>query len=357
MNVAIIGAGNGGVAAAVELTLAGHAVTLCARSAATVRPYLDGGIAYSGVFGAGSVRPARMTCALADAIRDVDVVVVALPTFAHADIARQLAQAGWPSGGSIVLNPGHTGGALAFRSAYRLAGGGDITIAEFSTLAYIARKQGQHGVSITGRAHRLRAAALPGGEQALSAALTLFPGAFDSGDVLSADLANVNMVLHPPGAMLSAAWVEARGGDFTFYVDAMTPGVARVMRALDEERLAVARAFGHDLPVLIDEMKMLGTAASDADSDDYQYGVAQGEANRNIKAPDSLTHRYYLEDFNFGLVPFLALAEISGVGTPTAKALNALGQILIGETLQKRDAHAMGIAGFSRAQLLESVRR
>ena len=49
-------------------------------------------------------------------------------------------------------------------------------------------------------------------------------------DVLACDLANVNMVLHVPGAVLGAAWVEATRGDFTFYVQGMTPGVARVMR-------------------------------------------------------------------------------------------------------------------------------
>ena len=78
-------------------------------------------------------------------------------------------------------------------------------------------------------------------------------------DVLACDLANVNMVLHAPGAVLAAAWVEATRGDFTFYVQGMTPGVARVMRALDDERRAVARAFGHDLPSLDAEMQAIGT--------------------------------------------------------------------------------------------------
>ena len=78
-------------------------------------------------------------------------------------------------------------------------------------------------------------------------------------DVLACDLANVNMVLHVPGALLAAAWVEATRGDFTFYVQGMTPGVARVMQSLDEERRAVARAFGHDLPPLVAEMQAIGT--------------------------------------------------------------------------------------------------
>ena len=69
---------------------------------------------------------------------------------------------------------------------------------------------------------------------------TLYPAAIPEGDVLATSLANVNLVLHTPGAILSAAWVEATGGDFRFYVDAMTPGVVRVIEALDRERRAVA---------------------------------------------------------------------------------------------------------------------
>ena len=93
----------------------------------------------------------------------------------------------------------------------------------------------------------------------------------------------------------------------------MTPGVARVMRALDDERRAVARAFGHDLPSLVAEMQAIGTVEpSVRDLDDLAAAIASGEANRRIKAPDSLAHRYYREDFGHGLLPFTALAAIAG---------------------------------------------
>src|ERR1019366_4116556 len=102
------------------------------------------------------------------------------------------------------------------------------------------------------------------------------------------------MVLHVPGAVLGAAWVEATRGDFTFYVQGMTKGVARVMQALDDERGAVARAFGHELPSVVAEMQAIGTAESSIrDAGDLVAAIASGEANRRIKAPDSLEHRYY----------------------------------------------------------------
>jgi opine dehydrogenase len=177
-------------------------------------------------------------------------------------------------------------------------------------------------------------------------------------DVLATGLANVNMVLHPPGAVLSAAWVEATAGAFTFYVEAMTEGVARAMRRLDDERRAVARAFGHDLPSLIEEMKLIGTVEPDADGGDFRAAIAAGEANRRIKAPDSLAHRYYREDFGHGLLPFIELASIAGIEAPVAKSLLTLAEALTGIDYrqQGRTARTMGIAGMSKADLERHVR-
>jgi opine dehydrogenase len=202
--------------------------------------------------------------------------------------------------------------------------------------------------------------ALPRGEAALAVARTLFPAAGEVADVLAVGLSNVNNVLHPPGAILAAAWVEATGGDFTFYVDAMTPGVARVMQALDEERLRVARAFGHALPNLVEEMKAIGTVPESVrDTRDFVAAIASGEANRRIKAPASLTHRYYLEDFGHGLLPFMAFAEIAGVEVPVAHSLFTLAESLVGTSYRAkgRTAQAMGIAGLDRDALLARVRR
>ena len=57
--VAVLGAGNGGLSATVELTLAGHDVVLWNRNPRTVEPYLaTGELRYTGVLGTGTARPA-----------------------------------------------------------------------------------------------------------------------------------------------------------------------------------------------------------------------------------------------------------------------------------------------------------
>ena len=84
-----------------------------------------------------------------------------------------------------------------------------------------------------------------------------------------------------------------------------------------------------------------------------------GEANLNIRAPDSLKHRYYVEDFGYGLAPFVALAKIASVDVPIASSLLRLGAGLVEENPHEngRTAERMGIAGVNRRELLAMVRQ
>jgi opine dehydrogenase len=354
--VAVLGAGAGGLSSVVDLTRAGHEVRLWNRNPATLAPYGGRVVPHLGVLGEGTVRPSVVTTDLAAATHGADVLVVCLPALAHGAVFADLAEASATV--PVVLSPGHTGGALHLRNVFGARGRPLPPVAELSTLPYIARKEGDGTVHVTGKALQVRCGALPGGEEALEAATGLFPAAVEVPDVLASSLSNVNLVLHPPGAVLAAAWVEATGGDFTFYVEAMTPGVARVVEALDAERLAVAARFGHALPPLIEEMALIGSAPVDqAVAGQTAAAIRAGEANRTIKAPASLEHRYYREDFPFALLPFVALAAVAGVETPLARALLEVAGTLAGPDLLAGglDAAALGVAGLGAEELLSLV--
>jgi opine dehydrogenase len=121
----------------------------------------------------------------------------------------------------------------------------------------------------------------------------------------------------------------------------------------------VAQAFGHTLPNLIEEMQAIGTVeASVTDTRDFAAAISGGEANSRIKAPGSLDHRYYLEDFGHGVLPFMAFAAIARVAVPMAESLFRLAQTLTGTRYEDtgRTAEAMGIAGLDLAGLLSRVR-
>lgn len=356
-NVAVLGAGAGGLAAVAELTQAGHRCALWNRGQAALQPILDNGSRFNikGQLGEEIVEPGLVTGDISAALADADVALVVLPTLAHVAIARALAEQGWTK--PVVLNPGHTGGALEVVQTFKTNGAEIPPVAEFSTLTYIARKPDPVTVNVTGVAKSVRVASLPDHQAAVAVARQLYPNADPVMDVAFSSLANMNLVLHPPGAVLGAAWVEATGGDFTFYVEGMTQGVADVMQALDDERRAVGQAFGHDLPPLLREMNKIGSV-EDADKDkSILDAVSGGQANRNIKAPDSFAHRYYREDFGHGLLPFIDIARVADVDVPIAGALFALGRQLVGEDLiaQGRSAGTMGFAGMDLAQMKQLI--
>src|ERR1700730_11208409 len=92
--VAVVGAGAGGAAAGAGRGAAGHDIRLWGRSPETLAAFQEQeGVSYEGVLGSGLARPKLITGDLCEAIDAADVILVCLPTFAHADIARALAQA------------------------------------------------------------------------------------------------------------------------------------------------------------------------------------------------------------------------------------------------------------------------
>jgi len=358
MRVAVLGAGAGGASAAVELARGGHEVRLWNRSPVTIEDFATArGVHHAGALGEGFTPLDIITTELRLATDGADVLLVCLPTLAHAALARSLVDAHIVHIPTI-LNPGHTGGALEFSQVFRRHGLAPPPIAEFSTLTYVARVHRPGFVVTTGRAKSVRVAAMPGGNRALNSARSLYDCARPVANVLVTSLSNVNLVLHPPGAVLAAAWVEATGGHFTFYVEGLTDGVARVMESLDAERRAVGRGFGIELPSLFDEMQAIGTIESDVDSGaGLAAAIRGGAANRLIKAPGGFTHRYFQEDLWYGLGPFLALAAIAGVETPCASSLMQLGELAAGPYAPagRRTAIEMGITGLDKDALLAFV--
>jgi opine dehydrogenase len=346
--VAVLGAGAGGTAAAADLGARGWRVRLWHPSPVRLEAFAADSVASDGVLGARRVPVELVPTRLGDALDGAAAAVVCLPAVALGPVVDALAAV--DSEVPVVLNPGHTGGALRLRRSLARP------IAALSTLTYVARSPRPGAVTVTAVARRVRGAALPGGEAALTAAVELFPQVMPQPDVLAVDLSNTNLVLHPPGAICGAAWIEGTNGDFRFYADGMTPGVIRVLEALDVERRAVALAYGHRLPSLVEEMAAIGTV--DQSTADTRAAIAGAAANAAIRAPESLNHRYYREDLAFGLVPFLAFAHAAGVDAPTARALLHIGEALLGEPLgaDGLTAERLGIAGLDAAGVRDLVR-
>jgi opine dehydrogenase len=356
--IAVLGAGHGGCAAAADLTLRGFEVRLHARSAARLAP-LEDGITVRGAR-QGTARPALLTTDLAAAVRGADLVMLVVPAVAHEGYARALAPL-LPDGAVVMLNPGHTGGSLHFATAIREAGARPPVVCETVTLTYICRLEGPATIAIYRETTRLRFAALPAARtpELAGRLLALFPNLVSVSTVLETGLMNINAVFHPPGMLMNAGWIEFTGGDFLFYKESITPSVARVVEAVDTERLALADRLGVDVPAFIDYFCQAGLTSEEARASRSIYRAMQESApNRTIKAPPSLAHRYVDEDVGFGLVPMSELARLAGVPTPAMDVLITLAGFARGLDYRRDGCTLarMGLAGVTPAGLLERVR-
>ena len=74
-----------------------------------------------------------------------------------------------------------------------------------------------------------------------------FPGVQLYNDVAACGLAAMNPVVHPAGVLMNAGRIEKSKGEFYFYNEGITPGVCRMIYAVDRERLAIGAALGCEL--------------------------------------------------------------------------------------------------------------
>src|SRR5215831_525531 len=229
-SVAVLGAGHGGCAAAADLGKRGYSVRLHARNPERLAPLrAQGGIEARGIQ-QGLVPIDLLTTDVAEAIGGADLIMLVVPSVAHAHYARALAPL-IDGGQAIFINPGHTGGGLHFLHELRNAGyRGPVRSCETITLTYITRMERPGTVNIYSYTKRLGFAALPGKQTAALFALItpLYPEIQHASSVLETGLSNLNAIFHPEGMIMNAGWIQHTNGNFLFYREGFTDAVGRV---------------------------------------------------------------------------------------------------------------------------------
>jgi opine dehydrogenase len=349
--VAIFGAGNAGQAAAAHLTRMGLEVSLYNRWENEIEAIRSrGGIELEGVLGRGFYRIPVITTDPAEAAEGADLFWVATPAVAHEFLAQELA--GILTGGAhVFLNPGSTGGALAFRETLRRHGGPeDVLVSETSTNIYITRITGPAVVTVWNLGGVIFSA-FPGRrvDEAYAALQPYFKNLVPAPTVLDTAFASVNAVMHPAGVILNTGWIEHTGGAFQFYTQGSTEGVGAVIDQLERERMAIMAALGLRPRPFVEVFYLYGATSKEAVESGSAYrALRDSEPNRNIMAPPNLKHRFLTEDVPFGIVPYHHLARLAGVETPVIDALILLASVISGVdwltqglTLEKMGLHRL----------------
>jgi len=357
-NLTVIGAGHGGRAMAAHLALMGFRVTLFNRTpervaAIKARHGIDLESYDGGPHGFG--RLTNVTSDIAEALAEAHVVHVVIPSSAHAEVARITAPH-WHDGQIVVLHPGRTLGAIEFDRVLRDQGcTADVTVAEAGTLIYASRADGPAQARIFRIKEAVPLAALPATRtaQVLEALAPAYPQYIDGIDVLRTGLDNMGAIFHPALTLLNAGRIESTHGDYEFYIDGVTPSVARVLEALDRERVTVTASLGLRARTAQEWLKM----AYDAEGDNLNEAIHNQPGYYGIKAPTTLNHRYIFEDIPMSLVPIAALGQHFGVSVRGMDAIIRLACIIHrtdywrrGRTLDK-----LGIDKLSVGELMQFV--
>jgi opine dehydrogenase len=352
---AILGIGNGGQAMAGFLALRGFRVNAWNRSPGKVEALnRAGGIQLNGEVRGFGV-PQLVTTDVAQAVMGARVIMVTVPASGHRDIARILAPH-LQDGQIVVLNPGRTGGALAFRRRLLDLGcTAHVIVAETNTFVYASRTIEPGRSRIYGVKDRVTVAALPALStmEALRALRPAFPQFLPAESVLATSLDNMGAVFHPVPTLLNVTRVEA-GEKYEHYMRGISPAVARLLGRLDAERMSIARALGVYCRSALEWLRDTYGVTSDS----LYEAIQENHSYQGILAPESLDTRYLYEDVPFSLVPLVCLAEFAGVEAPVMRSTISVAEGLTGQDFWAtgRDSAEMGIAGWSLPGLLSYVK-
>lgn len=356
MDITVLGGGHGSHAAAADLSLQGHRVTLWRRDAqalATLRA--DPVLTLVSPEGERRVRLHAATADLGEALAQAELVLVPLPATAQDDLARAMAPH-LRDGQVVYLTPGTFGSCVMARQVREHGCRAHVTFAETGTLPYLARKHGPTRIALTTRATNLPTGVFPAVDtaHALEVIRQAYPCAHAVEDALSGALMNAGPVIHPPLILMNAGPLN-RSVDFDIHNEGTQPLVRRVTDRLDDERIAVRAALGYrpnHYPL-----------RDHYEGRDWMYGPRSRTGlveSGNWREPiDLLTHRYMREDVAMGLALLASVARWCKADAPVAEGLLAVAGAVCGEDFRRapRTLDALGLAPYSRERMGELLQQ
>ncbi len=358
MKIAVLGSGNGGCAVAADCALHGHDVRLFdfERFPENIKAIrLENGIRVTGqVKGFADLSYAGHD--IGQAVAGADLVYVVGPSYATEAFAEAYKTVMEP-GQNVIICPGTNGGALVFKKILGLAfSDPHIVVSETSTLPYACR------ITKPGKVHvflklkdGIYISSLPSSQTqaAYEAAHTVYPGIKKCKNTFQTILQNGNNVIHPAVALLNVARIES-SEDFLFYEEGVTPGVGRLMKAVDDERMAIAEALHIDIlrdpEIGLDQGYML--------ENNYDTGYSLAPGFKGILAQTQLDYRYLTEDVGYGLILLTDIAKHVGVPTPVMNSIIQLVSVILEKDYKKlglRTLDTFGLGGLNKDELLSAI--
>jgi opine dehydrogenase len=359
MEVAVLGAGHGGLATAGHIALKGHSVRVFSFFEREIEAILhNGGIRLEGDV-EGFAAPKLVTTSIDEAIVGADLIMVVMPAFAHKNIASLLA-ACIEDDQVLLLTPGRTGGALeVYHTWRRHQVKKKVILAECQTFLYATESRGPAHVEIMKVKNRVRASALPATDT--SAFMNIighfYPEYAAATNVLETSINNTGAVVHPAPMLMNSGLLEraARGEDLRYYKDIITEFVCtHVMEKIDREKSEIARAFG--VPVF--NVRQWYRECYDVEGESLYEVLQNNPYYLGFSAPKhALAYHHVLDEVPNSLVPLCELGSLAGVEAPMTSAIVDLASAALSFDfwLEGRTPEKLGLAETISGDILDFV--
>ena len=330
MKIAVLGSGNGGCALAFDFAASGYAVYMFDfKDFSDNIKVIDQN---KGIKSTGQLEGFQKIVYAGHDIKRVlqgaDMIFLVGPAYSTAPFA-EVCKGNLEQGQKVVVCPSSCAGALVFKNVLgNEIEEKEITISETSTLPYAVRliKPGEIKVFLKLKGG-LYLATIPGDKNKIIFDMMhdVYEGLELADNLMQTTLQNANPVIHPTVTLLNSALIERTNGNFLFYEEGVTKGVGRVLKAVDDERLEIAKA----LNVKLFNDPDTGVKQGYMNEPTYDTGYIEAPGFKGIKAQDSLDNRYFNEDVGYGLVFLTDIAEKLEVKTPTMSSIIVLASIIM----------------------------
>ncbi|MCW2485289.1 NAD/NADP octopine/nopaline dehydrogenase family protein [Candidatus Symbiopectobacterium sp. NZEC127] len=352
MKIALLGAGNIGFASAAWLCHHGHQTVLWARDAHTLAgiSHAHSGLHYTGVI-EGECRPA-VTTDIAAAVRGADAVLLCVPGYGHRAVMEALAPH-LTTGQPVIINSACSLSAL-FLSQLLAQRAIRAPIITWGTTAFTARRKAENGVTLMTARRCVHVATLPAAHNAEAIALCeqLFGKRFQpQSNILATSLININPIAHLGLALCNVTRIEHQERWPQYHY--MTDGVANLILALEQERQALAQAFGLRLHSIEAHFQQ----SFDVSCRTLSEIAAELHRRRGgPPGPTDMNTRFILEDTPYGLVFAEAIARKAGIALPLHSASITLASAVWqcdlraqNDVLPSLELDALSLADFTRS--------
>lgn len=263
--------------------------------------------------------PVCITSDMSDIIEFSNIIIITVPSTGHETVLQELRR--FPlQHHTIICIPGNLFSLVA-----------DIEIGcvlETNLSPYSCRME-RDVVTILGKKNSIFIAALqsPPSQAVYDAVQEIIPVDLCwCSSVLEVCLLNINGVFHPLMMLMNAGRIEDTGGDFFLYRDGLTSSVAKAMTVIDQVRMQIGKALGHN-------MKSALTVSNECYGHDFLdlVDLARNSGpHKGLKAPSDHQNRNISEDVPDLLVCWHSLAEKLGIDASPIKAIIVLAQMTTG---------------------------